>query len=253
MVQALGKSDLTYALVKISALLSTAFVFMLAVYAQAMKIEIPLSFGMVRGQGIRWPLSFIYTSNIPVILVSALMANFQLWGRLIQNWLQHGTWFATFDTTGQLRSGLVYWLNSPELLRIIIEGKGLLGITPYLQALSYVLFMILGSVIFSLFWVQTAGMDAKTVSKQMLSSGLQIPGFRKDERILETILNRYIWPLTVMGAITVGLLASLADLSSALSRGTGILKCRKVSWKYAIVDCFESISTPSKSNNINFI
>jgi len=223
LVQALGKSDLTYALVKISALLSTAFVFMLAVYAQAMKIEIPLSFGMVRGQGIRWPLSFIYTSNIPVILVSALMANFQLWGRLIQNWLQHGTWFATFDTTGQLRSGLVYWLNSPELLRIIIEGKGLLGITPYLQALSYVLFMILGSVIFSLFWVQTAGMDAKTVSKQMLSSGLQIPGFRKDERILETILNRYIWPLTVMGAITVGLLASLADLSSALSRGTGIL------------------------------
>ena len=30
-------------------------------------------------------------------------------------------------------------------------------------------------------------------------------------------------PLTIMGAVTVGLLAAIADLSGALSRGTGIL------------------------------
>ena len=51
-----------------------------------MKVEIPLSFGRVRGHGIRWPLNFLYTSNIPVILVAALMANVQLWARLLQNW-----------------------------------------------------------------------------------------------------------------------------------------------------------------------
>ena len=91
--------------------------------------------------------------------------------------------------------------------------------------------MIIGSVIFSIFWVQTAGMDAKSLAKQMLSSGLQIPGFRKDERILETILNRYIWPLTIMGAITVGFLAALADLTGALSRGTGILLTVMIMYK----------------------
>ena len=56
-----------------------------------------------------------------------------------------------------------------------------------------------------------------------MNSGLQIPGFRRDERVLTSILSRYILPLTVMGAIAVGILASLADLSGALGRGTGIL------------------------------
>jgi preprotein translocase subunit SecY len=84
-------------------------------------------------------------------------------------------------------------------------------------------FMIVGSVIFSIFWVQTAGMDARSQAKQIMASGLQIPGFRKDERVLERLLQRYIGPLTVMGAITVGFLSAFADLSGALSRGTGIL------------------------------
>ncbi|HIG98057.1 TPA: preprotein translocase subunit SecY, partial [Candidatus Woesearchaeota archaeon] len=44
---------------------TTLLVFVMAVYAQSMKVELPLSFGRVRGHGIRWPLAFIYTSNIP--------------------------------------------------------------------------------------------------------------------------------------------------------------------------------------------
>jgi len=56
-----------------------------------------------------------------------------------------------------------------------------------------------------------------------MSSGLQIPGFRRDQRVLEKVLNRYIMPLTIMGGLAVGLLAATADLSGALSRGTGIL------------------------------
>jgi preprotein translocase subunit SecY len=77
--------------------------------------------------------------------------------------------------------------------------------------------------LFSIFWVQTAGMDSKSLANQIMSSGLQIPGFRKDRRILERLLDRYIMPLTIMGAITVGFLAAIADLMGALSRGTGIL------------------------------
>src|SRR3989344_2652576 len=207
----------------ISAVISTILVFGIAVYAQAMKVEIPLSFGMVRGHGIRWPLSFIYTSNIPVILVAALIANMQLWGRLLQNagFPLLGTFSAS---TGLPISGFVYWLQGPSIIQSIIQQHTLLiGLAPYLQALVYILFFVIGSVIFSIFWVQTAGMDAKTQAQQMISSGLQIPGFRKDERVLERLLNRYIWPLTVMGAVTVGFLASMADLTGALTSGTGLL------------------------------
>ncbi|MEK6828378.1 MAG: preprotein translocase subunit SecY, partial [Nanoarchaeota archaeon] len=221
--QSLVNGDVTTALIMISAVVSTIFVFAIAVYAQAMKVEIPLSFGMIRGHGIRWPLSFIYTSNIPVILVAALIANFQLWGRLLQNvgWPLLGTFSAS---TGSPISGFVYWLQGPDIVRSVIQQHTLLiGLAPYLQAIVYMLFFIVGSVMFSIFWVQTAGMDAKSQAKQMISSGLQIPGFRKDERVLERLLNRYIWPLTIMGGITVGFLAALADLTGALSSGTGIL------------------------------
>jgi len=178
---------------------------------------------MVRGHGIRWPLSFMYTSNIPVILVAALIANFQLWGRLLQN--TGHAWLGTFSTsTGSPISGFVYWLQGPDVVRSVIQQHTLLiGAAPYLQALFYMFFFIVGSVIFSIFWVQTSGMDARSQAKQMISSGLQIPGFRKDERVLERLLSRYILPLTIMGGITVGFLAALADLTGSLSRGTGIL------------------------------
>ncbi len=221
--QSLVNGDATTALIMTSAVFSTILVFVIAVYAQAMKVEIPLSFGMIRGHGIRWPLSFIYTSNIPVILVAALIANFQLWGRLLQN--AGLSLLGTFSTsTGQPISGFVYWLQGPSIVRSIIQQHSLfIGIAPYLQALAYMMFFVLGSVMFSIFWVQTAGMDARTQAQQMISSGLQIPGFRKDERVLERLLNRYIWPLTIMGGITVGFLAAFADLTGALSSGTGIL------------------------------
>ena len=66
-------------------------------------------------------------------------------------------------------------------------------------------------------------MDSKSQAKQIINSGLQIPGFRKDVRIIEKILDRYIIPLTIMGGIGIGLLASTADLLYALTSGTGIL------------------------------
>ena len=66
-------------------------------------------------------------------------------------------------------------------------------------------------------------MDARSQAKQMMSSGLQIPGFRRDQRVLERLLGRYVWPLTVMGGLTIGLLSGIADLTGALARGTGIL------------------------------
>jgi len=216
--QSLSAGDPITAALMIAAVISTILVFCIAVYGQAMKVEIPLSFGRVRGHGIRWPLSFIYTSNIPVILIAALMANIQLWARLLQNWGYPilGTFTGNTPT-----SGLVAWLSSPNMVGKLIKGS--LTFADVSHGLVYMLIMIGGAVMFAIFWMQTSGMDAKSQAKKIMSSGLQIPGFRRDQRVLERLLNRYIWPLTVMGAITVGFIAALADLSGALSRGTGIL------------------------------
>lgn len=216
--QSLSAGDPITAALMIAAVLSTILVFVIAVYSQSMKVEIPLSFGRIRGHGIRWPLSFMYTSNIPVILMAALMANVHLWARLLQNW--------GFPVLGKFVgntpvSGLVAWIFSPDLVGKLIKGS--LTFADISHSLVYMLVMVGGAVMFSIFWVQTSGMDARSLANQMMASGLQIPGFRRDQRVLERLLNRYIWPLTIMGAIAVGFLASMADLTGALSRGTGIL------------------------------
>ena len=202
----------------LAAIIATILVFVISVYAQAMKVEIPLSFGRIRGHGMRWPLRFIYTSNIPVILIAALLANVQLLARLLQNWGH--PWLGTFAGNTPA-SGFVLWVFPPNLLNGVITGS--LRVMDLFYAMSYALFMIAGAILFSWFWVQTSGMDAKSQAKQILSSGLQIPGFRRDPRVLEQILNRYIPALTVLGAIAVGILAAAADLLGALSNGTGIL------------------------------
>ena len=204
--------------IALSTILATLIIFVVAVYAQSMKVEIPLSFGRVRGYGIRWPLHFIYTSNIPVILIAALIANIQLWARLLENW---GRPILGTFVGNQPVSGLVSWLFAPNIVQEIIQGT--FNFNTLGHSLIYVLFFIIGSVIFSIFWVQTSGMDAESQAKQIMNSGLQIPGFRRDIRVVEQILNRYILPLTVMGAIVVGVLASSADLLGALTSGTGIL------------------------------
>ncbi len=216
--QSLARGDPQTALLMIAGVLSTVLVFVIAVYAQSMKVEIPLSFGRVRGHGIRWPLSFIYTSNIPVILMSALIANIQLWANLLQRWGYPvlGTFVGNTPATG-----FVAWIYSPDIVGKLIRGS--LAFSDIGHALVYVLFLVGGAVVFSWFWVQTSGMDARSQAKQIMKSGLQIPGFRKDERVLERLLERYITPLTVMGAIVVGVLAALADLSGALTNGTGLL------------------------------
>jgi preprotein translocase subunit SecY len=88
---------------------------------------------------------------------------------------------------------------------------------------SYLAFLVTGAIIFSIFWVATAGMDARSVSEQIHSTGMQIPGYRRDPRIIESVLGKYISPLAVLGAAAVGSLAAFADFTNALGTGTGIL------------------------------
>ncbi len=224
--QSLSGGDVTTAMLQLAAVVSTVVVFAICVYGQAMKVEIPLSFGRVRGYGMRWPLNFFYTSNIPVILVAALMANIQLFARLLENWGL--PILGTFAGNTPV-SGIVYWVQAPDVVQSLIRGSFTFSMMG--QSLVYILLFMAGSVIFSVFWMQTANMDAKSQAKQILSSGLQIPGFRRDERVLEKILGRYIWPLTIVGGAAVGLLAAIADLTGALSGGTGILLAVMIVYK----------------------
>ncbi len=221
----------------LAAIVATLVIFLIVVWVQSLKVEIPLSFGRIRGYGMKWPLSFFYASVIPVILTAALIANIQLFGGIVENaaapcFIEGGVCvgmakFASYFSflghfiEGQAVSGLAFWMGSTNILDLFIRG----GFLPVylLQGLTHILFFIVFATLFAVFWVKTSGMDAKSQAKKIASSGLQVAGFRQDIRILESILDRYIMPLTVMGGIAIGLLASITDLLGALVSGTAIL------------------------------
>jgi preprotein translocase subunit SecY len=215
----------TEAFSALAVLIATAAIFLIVVWAQSLKVEIPLSFDRLRGYGIRWPLAFFYASVIPVILTAALVANVQLFSGLnhgvvqscVDNVASNSTfmeqlalqnqtlttdiavnsgmcgtgsriaekflWLGTFSQ-GRAESGLAYWVSSTDLLSIAIRGD--INYNMVLQGLIHIIFFMFFSTLFAVFWVKTSGMDASSQAKNLLSSGLQIPGFRKDERVLET-------------------------------------------------------------------
>ncbi len=264
----IGIGDPLQAFLAIMPLIATVVVFFLVVYVNAIKVEIPLAFGSIRGFGRRWPLKFLYTSNIPVILVAALAANGLLFARSAA---QAGNpWFGTFDSQGNPAGGLAYLFTAPQsdalavlmtivglfaLLGSLLATRtnkkpwkitalfGLLGVLVWfgmgtasgitsllavplsegMRAVTYALFLIIGSVIFSYFWVATSGMDPRAVAEQIEGTGMQIPGYRSDVRVMEQVLTRYIPPLAIMGGAAVGFLAAFADFTGALGTGTGIL------------------------------
>ncbi len=201
-------------------ILATIVVFMVAVYFSNVQATIPLSLGTVRYR-FKWPIKWFYTSNIPVILTASLIAVIQILGSTLYaaGIPLLGTY--EMDANGHMVpvSGLVKYLNPPKLQQLM-QG---VTTTDILSILFYALFMIAGATIFSYLWLQIGGQDPSSVADQILASGFTIPGYRADKRILERVLSRYIIPLAILGGITVGILATFADILGALSRGTGIL------------------------------
>ena len=230
------------------ALLGTLVVFFIVVYVESSRIELPLAHGKVRGARGRYPIRLIYASNIPVILMAALLANVNMFALLFWSHPSMSKWpifghnwrLGAFDTTDGSNPvptmGLAYYVNrlaglqdwflplvSPEKY-----GQYLGGHEPWQLVAHIVVYMgimVLGSIVFAKFWIETTNMGPADVAKQIQGSGMQIPGFRRDPRIVEKVLERYIPTVTVFSGAMVGFLAAGADMIGTVgqSSGTGVL------------------------------
>ena len=56
-------------------LLATAVVFAVVIYLQGFRVEIPIKSNRMRGQRASYPIKLFYTSNMPIMLESALTSN----------------------------------------------------------------------------------------------------------------------------------------------------------------------------------
>jgi len=238
----------------IIALVGTAAIFFLVAWTESTRIELPLSHAESRGARGRYPLRLIYASNIPVILMSALLANVSVFTILL--WtnptlihfplIGHQWWIGSYPTSAQATTlgvsqtqpltggayyfstvnGLESWLlpilNYQEYGSFLVGHswwQGLVHVAVYFGA------MVGGSILFAKFWIQTTNMGPEAVARQIEASGMQIPGFRREPRVLRRVLERYIPVITVISGAAVGALAAGADLIGTLGNasGTGVL------------------------------
>ncbi|MEA1925579.1 MAG: preprotein translocase subunit SecY [Candidatus Altiarchaeota archaeon] len=204
-------------------MIAVVIVFLVVVLGESMRLEIPLSYGGVRGVGGRYPLKFFYVSNIPVILAAALLANVRMWANIvgvdIDNPPPNPDFIQEFvyQVGHNITLGNLYGLLSPDNLGMFLEPNIISHL--FFYTLSFVGLC----VIFGKFWVETTGLSAENVADQIQGGGMQIPGFRRDKRVIERVLNRYIPQITIISSVAVGLLALVADLMGAFGSGTGIL------------------------------
>jgi preprotein translocase subunit SecY len=227
------------------ALISTIVIFFVVAYAESSQIELPLSHARARGARGRYPIRLIYASNIPVILMSALLANVNMFSLLLWNHEKIKTipiigenWRIGFYDAGSTSpvGGLAWYVSRVNglqswLLPIINWDRysGYVGdhelYQVWLHILIYVGLMVGGSILFAKFWIETTNMGPEAVARQIQNSGMRIPGFRRDPRVLKKVLNRYIPTVTVISGAFVGLLAALADMIGTVgsTSGTGVL------------------------------
>ncbi len=223
-------SNLNEIIVNLTPMIATIVVFFMVVYVQGISVDVPLSFSALRGFGRRWSLKLLYTSNIPVILTAALLANFQLFSGMMARPLANDPntkcsilGCVVQQTGGGSKpiNGVIYYLSAPT--GFIFEIFSGLSSQLILHALVYMAFMVGCSIIFSVFWINTSGMDAESVADQIFSIGMQIPGYRSSPHTIKDVLNKYIPALAVLGGLTIGFLATFADFTDAIGSGTGIL------------------------------
>jgi protein transport protein SEC61 subunit alpha len=221
------------------AFLATIIVFGLVIYVESMRIEIPISHAKYKIPA-RYPIKFLYTSNIPVILSSALFANVYFISQILAKRIPDnpvvdliGKWDFQAEQPAPI-GGLAFYTTAPRGIEQVVERPE--------RAAIYLVILIAACMVFSAIWLETAGMGPRDVSKQLLDADMQIPGFRRNPKVLEKYLERYIPIAALLGGLFVAVLAGFADFLGALGTGTGILLTTGIIKQYSEIIAKERLA-----------
>ncbi|MGD0203545.1 MAG: preprotein translocase subunit SecY [Candidatus Bathyarchaeia archaeon] len=224
-------------------LFATIGAFLVVIYLNGVRIELPMSYAGYKGFRSRYPIKLLYVSNLPVIFASALFANVYFFSELL--WSSQGRpapgtnllfriigdFNVTTSGTGTSAStnivpvgGLAFFTTAPANIEQVLLNP--------LRAAAYLGILVAFCAVFSLIWLEVGGLGPAKVAKQLMDSGMQIPGYRRSGRPIEAVLKRYIPVVTVLGGIIVGCVAASANFFGAFGTGTGILLSVGIIYQY---------------------
>ncbi|XP_059964285.1 protein transport protein Sec61 subunit alpha-like [Mesoplodon densirostris] len=215
-------------------LIATVFMFAV-IYFQGFRVDLPIKSAQYRGQYSSYPKLF-YTSNIPIILQSALVSNLYVISQMLSvrflvnlpgNFLVNlpGQWAdvswgrpACSYPVGRL----CYYLSPPESMGAIFEDP--------VHVVVYGIFTLGSCAFFSKMWIEVSGSSAKDVAKQLKEQQIVMRGHGDTSMVHE--LNRYIPIAVVFGDLCIGALSMLADFFGAIGSGTGTLLAVTIIYQY---------------------
>jgi len=211
---------------------ATILIFLVVIYFQGFRVDLPVKYRKFRGQTGSYPIKLFYTSNIPIILQTALVSNLYFFSQLLYkrystNILVQllGRWQDVeggMGTSSVPVGGLAYYVSPPTSVAEILYD-------PF-HALFYLVFILTSCALFSKTWIEVSGSSPKDVAKQLRDQDMIIKGFRN--RSVLSVLNRYIPIAAAFGGMCIGALTVIADFLGAIGSGTGILLAVTIIFQY---------------------
>ncbi|KAI4239361.1 MAG: hypothetical protein LQ349_000460 [Xanthoria aureola] len=212
-------------------LLATIIVFAAVIYLQGFRVEIPVKSSRQRGMRGSYPVRLFYTSNMPIMLQSALSSNIflvsqMLYSRFSDNLLVKllGVWEQKEGGSAQLyaASGIAYYMSPPMNFSEAIMDP--------VHTAIYVVFICVACALFSKTWIEVSGSAPRDVAKQLKEQGLVMAGHREQSMYKE--LKRVIPTAAAFGGACIGGLSVASDMMGALGSGTGILLAVTIIYGY---------------------
>jgi protein transport protein SEC61 subunit alpha len=193
---------------------------MVVIYFQGWRVDLPVKYQKYRGQSGTYPIKLFYTSNMPIILQTALVSNLYFISKLLYNRAPTnvlvrllGKWQDNEGGEMIPVGGIAYYISPPTSLAEIIYD-------PF-HAVFYLIFILAACALFSKTWIEVSGASARDVAKQLRDAQMVMKGHR-DAAIIH-VLNRYIPTAAAFGGMCIGALTVVADFLGAIGTGTGIL------------------------------
>jgi len=228
-VRALKEAFYRQNLPNVTNLMATVMVFCVVIYFQGFRVDLPVQYQKQRGQPGSYPIKLFYTSNIPIILQTALVSNLYflsqlLYRRFSENILVNllGRWQELSNGQSIPVGGVAYYISPPPNTADILAD-------PF-RAIFYVAFVLTACALFSKTWPEVSGSSAKDVAKQLRDQQMTMRGHRDSS--LEKELQRYIPTAAAFGGLCIGALSVAADFMGAVGSGTGILLAVTIIYQY---------------------
>ncbi|KAI6102643.1 SecY subunit domain-containing protein [Pisolithus croceorrhizus] len=185
-------------------LLATAIVFAAVIYLQGFRIEIPVKSNRFRGQRGAYPVKLFYTSNMPIMLQSALTSNVFIISQMLANR------FPPLEDSPQLRAALLDPIHT----------------------LLYIAFVVTACALFSKTWIEVSGSGPREVAKQLKDQQMA-PMYKELKRVIPTaaafggailgLLSVACRPYGCLSAVEPGILMAIGMRESVGPEVAGVL------------------------------